>query len=457
MKKQRTAGPADRAALDIIPPHNLEAEKAVLGCVFLDEPKLAEILESVDETCFYKDAHKKIFRCMMDLFDRQKTIDILTVSEEMKKNGALDESGGLGYLTELAQFVPTAANAVQYARIVKDKSILRSLIENATNIVSLAHQEDTEVHLTLDQAERMIFEISKRRTETTYVHIKDVIKNTIKNIDALYHKKSHITGVPTGLEDFDNLTAGLQAGDLIVVAGRPSMGKSAFVGSIAEYVAVAENLPVAFFSLEMSAELLAQRFLCSLARISAHNLRKGFVTPEEWQKLIDAAEKLSQSPLFIDETPAINVFELRAKARRLKSNFDIQVLFVDYLQLIRGTYRVENRQQEISEISRALKALSKELSIPVVAVSQLSREVEKRSDHRPQLSDLRESGAIEQDADVVALLFREEYYDPKTDNEGIAEINIAKQRNGPTDILKMVFMKEYMRFESMAKITREEN
>lgn len=455
MRRQKTAGSSQQSTLlDKILPHNLDAEKAVLGCVFLNEHSIAEILEHVDDSCFYKDAHKKIFRAMMDLFDNQKTIDVLTISEELKKRGLLDDVGGLSTLTDLAQFVPSAANAQHYARIVKEKNILRSLIEKATEIIGLSYQEEGEIHATLDHAEQMIFEISKKRGEHSYVHIKDVIKTTIKNIDALYHKKTHITGTPTGLRDFDNLTAGLQRGDLIIVAGRPSMGKSAFVGSIAEHIAVEENQGVAFFSLEMSAELLAQRFLCSLAKIPAHSLRKGFISSEEWPHLLMAAEKLSQAPLFIDETPAINIFELRAKARRLKSTYDIKLLIVDYLQLIRGAYRAENRQQEISEISRALKALAKELNIPVIAVSQLSREVEKRQDHKPQLSDLRESGAIEQDADVVVFLFREEYYNPTPDNEGIAEVIVAKQRNGPTDILKLVFFKEIMSFGNLADPAR---
>lgn len=450
MKKITKTGSAGNLPMDRILPHNEEAEKAVLGCVFLNEQSLAEALEHIDDTSFYRDAHRKIFRAMMDLSDGQKTIDILTISEELGKRGILEDVGGLGFLTDLAQFVPTAANMQHYVKIVKEKYILRSLIERATEIISLSYHEESEIHSTLDHAEQMIFDISKKRTESSYIHIKDVIKNTIKNIDALYHKKSHITGVPTGFKDLDNLTAGLQPGDLVIVAGRPSMGKSAFVGSLAEYVAVEENMGVAFFSIEMSAELLAQRFLCSQAKISAQSLRRGFITSEEWPHLLMAAEKLSQAPLFIDETPAINVFELRAKARRLKSTYDIKLLAVDYLQLIRSAQRSENRQQEISEISRGLKALAKELHIPVIAVSQLSREVEKRQDHKPQLSDLRESGAIEQDADVVIFLFREEYYNPTPDNEGIAEVIVAKQRNGPTDTIKVVFFKEHMSFGNLA-------
>jgi replicative DNA helicase len=441
--------------LDKIPPQNIEAEMAVLGAMLIDEDIIPEILEIIEEDSFYKEEHKIIFSSIVSLFDARKKVDILTVAEDLGKRKVLEKVGGSAYLATLAEFVPTSANATYYARIVKEKSILRSLINNATAIVSLAYKEEEDVNAILDKAEKMIFEISDRRVEGGYVHIKEIIKDGIELIEALYHKKSHITGIPTGFTDFDTRTAGLQKGDLIIVAGRPSMGKSAFVTSIAEHVAVEEKLPVAFFSLEMSKEQLMQRFLCSQAKVDIHKLRTGFLSPSEWPLLTSAAGKLSEAPIYIDDTPAINIFELRAKARRLKSHHDIQLLIIDYLQMIRGVRRGESRQQEISEISQALKSLAKELNIPLIAVSQLSRAVESRADHRPQLSDLRESGAIEQDADLVILLLREEYYNPTPENKGIAEIIIAKQRNGPVGSVYLTFMKEYMKFADSFRLKED--
>ncbi|MFH1504418.1 MAG: replicative DNA helicase [Candidatus Omnitrophota bacterium] len=437
--------------LDRIPPQNIDAEMATLGAMLLNEKVVSEIFELIDEDFFYKNEHKAIFSSVVSLFDRGKKIDILTVSEDLSKKKLLDKAGGTVYLTTLADFVPTAANASYYARIVKEKGILRSLINSATQIVSSAYRGQEEVSSILDRAEKLIFEISDRRVEKSYVHIKDIIKDGIELIESLYHKKSHVTGVPTGFKDFDLKTAGLQKGDLIVAAGRPSMGKSAFCTSIANYVAVEEKIPVAIFSLEMSKEQIMQRFLCSLAKVEVNRVRTGFLAPAEWPMLTSAAGRLSEAPIYIDDTPAMNVFELRAKARRLKAHHNIQLLLVDYLQLVRGMRRGDNRQQEISDISQGLKALAKELNIPVIAVSQLSRAVESREGHRPKLSDLRESGAIEQDADVVILLFREEYYNPTEENKGIADVIIAKQRNGPTGTISLAFLKEYTKFADIAK------
>jgi replicative DNA helicase len=323
------------------------------------------------------------------------------------------------------------------------------LINHASHIASLVYKEEEDVSTILDKAEKLIFEISDRRIEGRYIHIKDIIKDGIELIESLYHKKSHITGVPTGFKDFDIKTSGLQKGDLVIVAGRPSMGKSAFAVSIAENAAVKENIPVAIFSLEMSSEQVMQRFLCSQAKVNMQSLRSGFLSPSDWPILTASASKLSEAPIYIDDSPALNIFELRAKARRLKAHHDVQLILVDYMQLIRGVRRGDSRQQEISDISQALKALAKELNIPVVAVSQLSRAVESREGNRPKLSDLRESGAIEQDADVVVLLFREDYYNPTDDNQGIAEAIIAKQRNGPTGNIKLSFVKEYMKFSDL--------
>lgn len=438
--------------IDKIPPQNIEAEMATLGAMLIDEGVIPEVLEFIGEDAFYKEEHKNIFSGIIGLFDKRRKIDILTISEELDKKKILEKIGGATYLTALTDFVPTAANASHYARIVKEKSILRYLINNATQIVSLVYKEEEDVSTILDKAERLIFEISNRRVEGSYVHIKEIIKDGIELIESLYHKKSHITGIPAGFRDFDIRTAGLQQGDLIIVAGRPSMGKSAFVTSIAENVAVREKLPVGVFSLEMAKEQVMQRFLCSEAKVDIHKVRTGFLAPSEWPTLTSAAGRLSEAPIYIDDTPAINIFELRAKARRLKAHHNIQLIIVDYLQLIRGVRRSDSRQQEISEISQALKALAKEIKVPVIAVSQLSRAVESRADHRPQLSDLRESGAIEQDADVVVLLFREEYYNPTDTNRGVAEAIIAKQRNGPVGSVFMTFLKEYMKFVDMAKI-----
>jgi len=437
--------------LDKVPPQNIEAEMATLGAMLIDEKVIAEILEVVDEYSFYKGEHKTIFNSIISLFDNRKKIDILTISEDLNKRGVLEKIGGTAHLTTLADFVPTSANASFYARIVKEKSILRSLISSATSIVSSVYKGDEDVSDILDKAEKLIFEISDRRIEGGYVHLKDIIKDGIELIESLYHKKSHVTGIPTGFKDFDLKTAGLQKGDLIIVAGRPSMGKSAFVTSIADYVATEENIPIAIFSLEMSKEQLMQRFLCSQAKVEVNRVRTGFLAPSEWPILTSAAGKLSEAPIYIDDTPAINVFELRAKARRLKAHHDVQLILVDYLQLIRGMRRSDSRQQEISDISQSLKALAKELGIPIIAVSQLSRAVESREGHRPKLSDLRESGAIEQDADVVVLLFREEYYNPTEENRGIAEVIIAKQRNGPVGSIKLTFLKEFTKFADMAK------
>jgi replicative DNA helicase len=332
--------------------------------------------------------------------------------------------------------VPTAANAQYYVDIVKEKGIQRQLIKNSTEIISKSYGTNVDIDELVDSAEQLIFEIADANQKQQAVHIKDIIKGTIENIDLLYQHKKSITGVPTGFTDFDSKTSGLQKSDLIIIAGRPSMGKSAFAISIAEYACLEHNVPVAVFSLEMSKEQLVQRMLCSQAQVDAHKVRTGFLSPSDWPLLTKAAGRLSNAPMFIDDTPAISMLELRAKARRLKSAHNIGLVIVDYLQLMQGHGRAESRQQEISEISRSLKALARELNLPLIAISQLSRAVESRTDHRPQLSDLRESGAIEQDADVVVLLMREEYYNPTDENRGIAEAIIAKQRNGPTGTVK---------------------
>jgi replicative DNA helicase len=438
-------------SINKIPPQNIEAEMATLGSMLLNEKVISEIIEITDSAFFYKKEHKIIFETIIELYDKRTKIDVLTVAESLRKKNALEKVGGTAQLTALADFVPSSANASNYARIVKEKGILRALIENSSEIIDLSYKGQEEISALLDRAEKLIFEISDRRVEGGYVHIKDIIKDGIELIESLYHKKSHVTGVPTGFSDFDLKTAGFQKGDLIIVAGRPSMGKSALVTSITGHVAINKKIPVGIFSLEMSKEQLMQRFLCAEAKVEVNRVRTGFLSPSEWPSLTAAAGKLSEAPIYIDDTPAMNIFEIRAKARRLKAHHDIQLILVDYLQLIRGSGRTESRQQEISKISQGLKALAKELSIPLIAVSQLSRAVESREGHRPKLSDLRESGAIEQDADLVVLLFREEYYQPSDENKGIADAIIAKQRNGPVGTISLAFLKEYMRFADLAK------
>ncbi|MCM8796758.1 MAG: replicative DNA helicase [Candidatus Omnitrophica bacterium] len=440
-------------ALDKIPPQNLEAEKAVLGSMLLDEEAISVACESLNADSFYNESHRKIFQTILDLYNANKAVDLITLTDELKKNGLLDEIGGVSYLTALVNSVPTSANISHYVSIVKEKSILRTLITNATKIVSFCYESEGNIDEVVDMAERSIFEVSDKRTQGSYLLLKDVIKDSIEVIDKLYQKKTHVTGIPSGYIDFDIKTAGLQPSDLIIVAGRPSMGKSAFALGIAEYAGVVEKIPTVIFSLEMSKEQLVQRMLCAHAKVDAHKVRTGFLSTSDWPRLTAAAGKLSEAPIFIDDTPAISVMELRAKARRLKSHHNIQLIILDYLQLMRGSgTNIESRQQEISEISRSLKALARELNVPLIAISQLSRAVEARTDHRPQLSDLRESGAIEQDADVVVLLLREEYYNPTPDNQGIAEVIIAKQRNGPVGSMKLTFIKEYTRFENIARV-----
>ncbi len=448
--------PMDISLIEKVPPQNIEAEMAVLGSMLIEESAIAHAIELLDAGSFYKDLHKKIYNSMVKLYSENKAVDIVTLIDELKKNGELEEVGGAAYVTNLTTVVPTAANVAHYARIVKEKSILRHLIQTATLIVSESYEGSDNVEDILDKAERMIFEISTRKVERHILALKEIIKDSIETIDSLYQRKAHITGIPTSFTDLDSMTAGLHPSDLIVFAGRPSMGKSAFITCIAEHVGVVEKLPVAIFSLEMSREQLVQRMLCSHARVNAHNVRTGYLSKSDWPRLTNAAGKLSDAPIFIDDTPGISVIELRAKARRLVSQYNIKLIIVDYLQLMQGPPGAENRQQEISEISRSLKALARELNLPVIAVSQLSRAVEARQDRRPQLSDLRESGAIEQDADLVGLILREEYYNPTEENKGLAEVIIAKQRNGPVGTLRLAFIKEYTRFENLAKVEVEE-
>lgn len=438
-----------------IPPQNIDAEKAVLGAMMLSEEAIGVSIEHIDSFYFYETAHQKIYEAIKDLYAGRKNVDLITLSDYLKNKSLLESIGGLTYLTQLADFVPTAANVQYYVDIVKEKGIQRKLIKNSTEIISKSYGNNVNVDDLVDDAERLIFEIATAKQKQQAVPIKDIIRTTIENIDQLYQRKESITGVATGFKDFDAKTSGLQKSDLVIIAGRPSMGKSAFAVSIAEYACIEKNVPVAIFSLEMSKEQLVQRMLCSQAKVDAHRVRTGFFSPAEWPKLTSAASKLSNIPMYIDDTPAITVLELRAKARRLKASHNIGLVIVDYLQLMQASTPSDSRQQEISEISRSLKALAREISVPLIAISQLSRAVENRQDHRPQLSDLRESGAIEQDADVVVLLMREEYYNPTPENQGIAEAIIAKQRNGPVGSVKLKFFKEFVSFANLETAYQE--
>ncbi len=435
-----------------VPPQNVEAEKSVLGSMLIDNEAIGLVIEILDESWFYEEAHRHIYAIIVYLYNNHKNVDIITVSDLLKNRGLLEAVGGVTYLSEIIDFVPTSANVEHYAHIVKEKGILRKLIRNATQIVSEGYESKTDVTEIVDTAERLIFEIADMEQRRGAVHVKDLVRQSIETIDYLYQRKEYTTGLPTGYVELDRMTSGLQKSDLIIVAGRPSMGKSALAISMADHAGIDLKKGIVVFSLEMSKEQLVQRMLCSQARVDAHKVRSGFLSPSDWPKLTAAAGKLSASSIFIDDTPALSTIELRAKSRRLKSNYDIQLIVVDYLQLMRVPYKSDSRQQEISEISRSLKDLARELSVPVIALSQLSRAVENRQDHRPQLADLRESGAIEQDADLVVLLIREEYYMPTEENKGVAELIIAKQRNGPTGTVKLAFIKEYMRFENLARV-----
>lgn len=434
--------------IEKVPPQNIEAEMSVLGAMLFSPEAVSRAIELLEESFFYLESHRAVFSAAINLFDRNQPIDLITVTEELRKRKKLEAVGGASYLTQLTASVPTAANVDYYARMVKEKALLRSLIQTATQVIQESFDPTSEGGAVLDHAERMIFDISQHRVEGKFVRVGDIIKESIEAIDRLYQRKEHVTGLATGFHDFDVKTAGLQASDLIVVAGRPSMGKSSFVCGIAEHIGMVLGKAVAFFSLEMSREQLVQRLLCSHARVDSQKVRTGYLAHSDWPKLTNAAGRIAEMPLYIDDTPAMDVLELRAKARRLKAQHGIELVVVDYLQLMEGRARTESRQQEIAEISRSLKALARELRVPVIAISQLSRAVESRSGNRPQLSDLRESGAIEQDADVVVFLFREEYYNPTEENRNRAEAIIAKQRNGPTGTCELIFLKEWTRFDN---------
>ncbi|MFC4183623.1 replicative DNA helicase [Saccharococcus thermophilus] len=435
-----------------IPPQSIEAEQAVLGAVFLDPSALTLASEILIPEDFYRAAHQKIFHAMLRVADKGEPVDLVTVTAELADTQQLEEVGGVSYLSELADSVPTAANVEYYARIVEEKSVLRRLIRTASSIAQDGYTREDEVDVLLDEAERKIMEISQRKHSGTFKNIKEVLVQTYDNIEMLHNRKGEVTGIPTGFTELDRMTSGFQRSDFIIVAARPSVGKTAFALNIAQNVATKTNENVAIFSLEMSAQQLVMRMLCAEGNINAQNLRTGKLTPEDWGKLTMAMGSLSNAGIYIDDTPSIRVSDIRAKCRRLKQESGLGMVVIDYLQLIQGSGRNrENRQQEVSEISRSLKALARELEVPVIALSQLSRSVEQRQDKRPMMSDIRESGSIEQDADIVAFLYRDDYYNKDSENKNIIEIIIAKQRNGPVGTVQLAFIKEYNKFVNLER------
>lgn len=434
--------------IDKLPPQNIEAEQSVLGAILIDNEAIATALEIVEPSYFYREAHRRIFSSMGELFDRNEAIDIVTLTDYLSRKGDLDQIGGTQYLSSLVALIPTSANIRFHARIVREKALLRGLIQSTNTIASSVYTSDLDAEELVDLAEKAIFEISDKRVKQAFVPMKRVIKDSFEMIEKLYDRKETVTGVPSGFKELDELTTGFQRADLIIVGGRPSMGKTAFSLNIAQHVGVHLKEPVAIFSLEMSKEQLAFRMLCSEALVDSHKIRKGFIKKEDWHKLTSAAGNLAESKIFIDDSSAMNILEMRAKARRLMAEHGLSLIVVDYLQLMRGRGNVERREQEISEISRSLKALAKELHVPVIALSQLNRGVETRTGNKkPTLADLRESGAIEQDADVIIFLYRDEIYNKESaDNKGKAEIIVAKQRNGPTDTVLLTFLSDCTRF-----------
>jgi replicative DNA helicase len=435
-----------------VPPQNTEAEQSILGGILLDNQALNAVVEILEVKDFYTEAHRRIFAAILELSDRNEPSDLITLSNILKEKQHLDSVGGASYLATLVDSVPSAANVAHYAKIVKEKSILRRLIGTATEILNKSYHAGSEVDLILDEAEHAIFEISENKIRPAFFSLKEILKDSFRTIERLYEKKELVTGVPTGFDKLDELTSGLQNAELVIVAGRPSMGKTALALNIAQHASIEAGIPVAIFSLEMAKEQLALRMLASEARVDSQRIRKGFLGESDWPKLTTAAGRLSDAPIFIDDTAAISVLEMKAKSRRLKAEMGLGLVILDYLQLMRGGGYSDTREQEISEISRSLKALSKELSVPVMALSQLNRKVEDRTNKRPQMADLRESGAIEQDADVIFFLYRDEVYNRSEDNpeKGTAEVIIGKQRNGPVGTVKLTFQEKYTRFDKMA-------
>lgn len=432
-----------------VPPHNLEAEQSLLGSMMLSASAISVAIEIVTPDDFYRDAHRLIYEAISKMYLDGEPVDPVTISEALKKMSALEKIGGKPYIHNLANFVPTAANAKYYADIVARNSTLRGLIRAATDIATIAYEAPEDVERAVDESERLLFDVSKKRVSEKFVHIKPLLTENYEKIEKLAENKSLVTGLSTGFIELDRQTSGLHRSDLIVVAARPAMGKTSLALGMARHAAVEEKKGVAIFSLEMNRHQLAQRLMCSEARVDAQLLRTGQLEDNGWERLNRAMGRLAEAPIYIDDTPSITIMELRAKARRMIAKHQLDLIIIDYLQLMTGRAKSESRQQEISEISRALKVLGRELEVPILAVSQLSRAVETRDNKKPKLSDLRESGAIEQDADLVIFIYRDKYYNPEND-ESTAEVIIAKHRNGPTGTVRLTFLDSYAKFENLA-------
>ena len=433
-------------SLNKLPPYNKEAEQSVLGACLHSEDAIAKALEILREEDFYKSTHRKIFAVMRGQFEANEPIDVLALADQLKKKNELEEVGGIEYLGLLEDFVPTATAVVHHAKILREKKTLRDLIQTATEIVSSSYSDSEDVDTLLDKAEQSIFEISEKRSKPSFVKLPEIVKKGLSDLEKLSQEPGMVTGVPSGFTDLDNMTAGFQPSDLIILAARPSMGKTSFALDIARFVSLNKKIPTAFFSLEMSKQQLGMRLLCSKAQVDSSKVRTGYLAKSDWPELHKAGAELAEAQLFIDDSPALSVLDIRARSRRLAAEQPLGLIIIDYMQLMQGRGKIESRQLEVSEISRGLKAMAKELNIPILALSQLSRAVESRTDKRPLLSDLRESGSIEQDADVVMFIYRDVVYNPETDDPGKTEILIRKQRNGPIGEIFLQFENQFTRF-----------
>ena len=434
-----------------VPPHDIEEEQAVIGSMLTDQEAVYAAIERLKPEDFYREDNKQIYTAILNIYNKAEPIDIITLKAELSSMGKLDAVGGLEYIVELPEKVPTTANVDRYIKIVEEKSLLRNLIRAANEILSSGYAQEDDVENIVDHAEKKIFDVMQKKSQKGYTTIKDVLVESFTKLEELYNQKEHITGVPTGFAELDKKTAGLHGSELILIAARPAMGKSAFALNIGSYAATRANVPVAIFSLEMSKEQVGNRILCSEALVDSNNVRTGELNDEELGKLAETSGELSQAPIYIDDTPGISVMEIRAKCRKLKLEKNIGLVIIDYLQLIQGSGKTSSREQEIAEISRSLKILAKEIEVPVIALSQLSRAVEARPDHRPMLSDLRESGSIEQDADIVMFLYRDDYYNEDSEKKNIAEVIIAKQRAGSTGTVDLAWLGKYTKFANLEK------
>ena len=434
-----------------VPPQDIEAEQAVVGSMLTDQDAVVAAIETLKPEDFYREDNKIIYEAILNIYNRAEPIDIITLKSELSSMGKLDAVGGLEYIAQLPDKVPTTSNVDRYIKIVQDKAMLRNLIKTANEIISLGYNQTEDVEDVMDHAEKKIFDVMQRKNQKGYTSIKDILIESFTKLEELYNQKQHVTGVPTGFIELDKKTAGLHGSELILIAARPAMGKSAFALNIGTYAATRANIPVAIFSLEMSKDQIGNRILCSEALVDSNNVRTGELNDEELSKLAETSGELSQAQIYVDDTPGISVMEIRAKCRKLKLEKNIGLVIIDYLQLIQGSGKSSSREQEIAEISRSLKILAKEIDVPVIALSQLSRAVESRPDHRPMLSDLRESGSIEQDADIVMFLYRDDYYNEESEKKNIAEVIIAKQRGGSTGTVELAWLGNYTKFANLEK------